>query len=122
MGPTGPEIKIDGAAFHRRVRKATPTERALYAHDLQAGLIGIGPFTGPQARFLAQCSFGYQNTVNKLAPHELERLRRGWVKLAELHNTMTDGDVLRLVKRIGADRVLRAIDMLTAPPQMIAAE
>ena len=121
MATSTPEIKIDGESFNRRVLKATPTERALYAHDLEVGLINIYPHTRHQARDLTQCSAGYQSTVHKLTDRELERLRRGWTSLAALHTSTTDGDVLRLVRKIGPDRVLRAIDLITAP-QMAAAE
>ena len=59
--------------------------------------------------------------VTRLSDHERDRLRRRWTTLTELHARVCDGAVLRLVKRIGPDRVLRALDIVTAP-QAIAAE
>jgi hypothetical protein len=57
----------------------------------------------------------------RLTDYEAGRVRRGFVTLAELHTTMCDGDVIRLVEKVGPDRVLHAIDMMTAPT-LVAAE
>ena len=63
----------------------------------------------------------YQYQVSRLSDHERHRLRCRWTTLTELHAKVCDGAVLRLVNRIGPDRVMRALDIVTAP-QAVAAE
>jgi hypothetical protein len=121
MASVAVEVKITGAELNRRVDKSTPTERALLAHDLVTGRIEVAQFTTHQARLLAKCSQPYQYQVMRLSDHERHRLRCRWTTLAELHSKVCDGAVLRLVRKIGPDRVLRALDIVTAP-QAVAAE
>ena len=121
MASVAVEVKLTGAEFQRRVNKSTPTEKALLAYDLASGRIELSQFTSHQAKGLATCSQAYQYQVSRLTDHERDRLRRRWTTLAELHGKVCDGAVLRLVKRIGPDRVLRALDIVTAP-QAVAAE
>jgi hypothetical protein len=121
LASVAPEVKITGAELLHRVDKSTPTERALLAHDLASGRIEVAHFTTHQAKVLARCSQAYQYQVSRLSDHERHRLRCRRTTLGELHAKVCDGAVLRLVKRIGPDRVMRALDIVTAP-QAVAAE
>lgn len=122
MASVAVEVKLSGAEFTRRVDKSTPTERALLAHDLASGRIELSHFTSHQARALAKCSQAYQYNVSRLSDHERHRLRCRWTTLGELHAKVCDGAVLRLVRKIGPDRVMRALDIMTTPQSAVAAE
>ncbi|MCK1447752.1 hypothetical protein IVB34_34440 [Bradyrhizobium sp. 2] len=110
--------QYDGRQLCRRLRKLSPAERALLAHDLEQG--SISNLTGPQCAALAQVSLSYLNSVRRASAEERERLALGCVSLSCLHNqyrhrTATDADVERIVVKIGPDRVMRALDAITRP-------
>ena len=131
VGKTAPgPMVIDGKAFTRLVREATPTARAFYAFDLQVGNRVLSPMTSTQARLVSGCSQGYQATVLGLSDHERQLVLQNQASLAHFHTRIdSDDEVIRAVLKFGPDRILsvigpdqitRALDIMTAPA--IAAE
>jgi hypothetical protein len=69
----------------------------------------------------------YLNTIRKASDDERKRLACGRLSLSSLHNAhrrrpVSDADVEAMVKKIGPDRIWRALDRLTSPMRFEAAE
>jgi hypothetical protein len=81
-----------------------------------------GPARWPasQAAAVVGISRSYVSTARHASAEDRLALKRGWLTLSWLHNKrqkrMTDAAVERAVVRLGPDRVLRALDRLTASP------
>jgi hypothetical protein len=121
MEVIGNVLRVNGRELARRLKTTTATRRALLAADLSAGRIELHHLTRKQARAIAGCSYGYQNTVEKLDPHQRERVRNGWASLAEFHNRQkTDDQIDRFIKKVGPDRVFARYEWLTAPVAIAA--
>ena len=105
-----------------RARSPSPTQLALLAHALSTGMTRVERFTSKQARLLTGASFGYTNTVAHLSDRERDALRGGFLSLSECHNRPpTDAAVDRIVAKLGAERVLDALDRLTRPAAKVPA-
>jgi hypothetical protein len=116
---------IDGRQLSRRLKNLSPAKRALLALDLERG--GLHHSTRPQSAKLAQVSRSYIATVSRASDEERKRLANGCTSLSSIHNQyrrrpVTDADVERIVKKIGVSRVFAALDKLTAPQHLEAAE
>jgi hypothetical protein len=95
-----PAVKeISGRLLARRLRKGDidPAHRARLALDLQAGKVRICDLTSKQARQLAGTTVA-----------ELAAMRRA-------ARMPSDTRIDRFIAKAGTDRVLQAIDRMTAP-------
>ena len=115
--PTAPSI--DGRQLSRRLKKLSPEKRALLAHDLERGA-RLENLTRAQAAAMTKVAPSYIATVDRASAEERKQLGYGWLTLSWLHNAhrrrpVTDADVERIVKKIGADRIMRALDKITSP-------
>ena len=114
------KIKTNG---HGRLyeRKPAPTlsteRRAMAALEL---VEGPARWPARQAAALVGISATYLSTARHASAEERQALERGWLTLSWIHNKRrrapTDAAVERAVKRLGPDRVLRALDRMTASP------
>ena len=108
-----------GRDLDRMVRAANPTKRALLAADIEAGKVIIEKPTARQARVLAGANAPYTNAARKLSPTERAACRIGRLNLAEKareRRPITDAKLDSLINRIGADRMMAALDRYTRPP------
>lgn len=84
--PLAAPVYITGRQLDRRIRHATAAELAAIADDLRSGHLVVTNLTGKQAdRAVRFASFGF------------------------------DRDADRAIDRLGAERMLAALDRLTAP-------
>ena len=95
---------INGRKLSRR-KKITPTHRALLAYELQTGALSVHHFTRKQALALTKASLGYATTVGRATAKERTKITRGVLSISND----------RLVAPLGAERVLAAVDRITAP-------
>jgi len=114
--------KIEGRKLSRRRKRISPSHKALLALDLMSGTVSVSRFTGAQARVLAGASYGYVATAAKLTP-EQRRLVECGLSLSAFHNRHqpTDAALDDYIIKVGADRVMEALDRYTQP-QLFAAE
>ncbi|MGY3125004.1 hypothetical protein ACVWXQ_008941 [Bradyrhizobium sp. S3.14.4] len=123
-GATAPTAhQYDGRKLSR-LRNLSAEKRALLAFDLQHGA-RLYNLTRAQAAAVAKVAPSYIGTVATASDEERQRLAYGWTSLSAIHNRhrrpATDADIERIVKKIGPDRVMRALDRITAP-ELAAAE
>jgi hypothetical protein len=124
QGPVTPVRLISGRKLHRR-GKNSPSHRALLAVDLVSGTVQVSRFTRAQARVLTGASYGYVNTAAKLNPEQRQKVERGQLSLAAFHNKRqpSDAALLQYIEKVGADRVMAALDRYTEPQfPLVAAE
>jgi hypothetical protein len=100
----------------RPPRCGSATDRALAAY----ALIGktIGPVNQRQAAILAGASLSYVVAICVMTPAERAAVREGRLRLTDYvdqrwHSAANAED---LVAKLGPDRVLAALDRMTAPP------
>ena len=96
-------------------RMSTATQRAIRAFKLTLGIVTA---TRREAIRAAGASFGYVNTFTNATDIERDRVRSGTLSLSRLHNSkhgISDREVDRLVARVGADKILAALDRYTSP-------
>jgi hypothetical protein len=114
-----PVRMLTGRRFNYLIRRGAPRDRALIARDLEQGTLQIFGLTRAQAVALAKISSGYITTVNRLSNAERLQLARGELELSPLHkrrrDLSTDAQIDRLIARLGSERVMAALDRLTAP-------
>jgi hypothetical protein len=125
QAPAGKAVKdINGRKLSRRLKRGliSPTFRALLARDLETGAVRLHNLTRRQACRIMQVSVGYVTTVARTDPENRKKLEVGQVSLAALHTTPTDRQLDRLNARVGADRVMAALDRYTRPQFKFAAE
>jgi hypothetical protein len=107
---------ISGRWFSRHRKDFSPTELALLAHDIEMGKKMWADHTRAQALALTKASAGYTASVAKLTPGERKQVEQGQLLLSKLHNKqMSDTALDRFIARVGADRVMAAIDRYTQP-------
>jgi hypothetical protein len=114
---TAPVKDVSGRQLARRLKRGLSAAfRALLAHEMQAGAVCIHHLSRRQAVALTSASWGYVSTIAKMTPDEREQLGDGRLSLSAVHNRApTDADVDRIVAKLGAERVLAALDRATAP-------
>lgn len=119
-----PVRDISGRKLRARLRKGlNPTHRALLAHELETGTVRLYPLPRRQACMLTGASVGYVATLSRLTSLDRELVKRGLLSLSALHNKPpTDADIDRLVAKLGADRIMAALDRWTRPQFRFAAE
>lgn len=119
---------ISGRELGRMLRRSSPSQRAVIADDLRTGRLEVGPLTERQARWQTGASHGYVHIVSKLTDPERTAVADGSRKLSEFAGRRcepTDAEVGRFVQRVGTVRLVRiigantlmaAIECHTAPP------
>jgi hypothetical protein len=115
---------IVGRRLTRRLKGITPDLRALLAHEMVAGEAVLHRLTQAQAAVLVHVSLPYVSTVSRASPEQREDIRRRRLSLSALYHKRrqpTDAKLDRLIARYGADRIMAALDRVTAP-QRVAAE
>jgi hypothetical protein len=116
---------ISGRKLSRRRKGFSASLRALLALDIEAGKVRVVNHTRKQARALTGASVGYTNTAAKLPPDQRQKVERGQVSLAAFHNKRqpSDAALIDYIEKVGADRVLAALDKYTEPQlPLVAAE
>jgi hypothetical protein len=122
------ECRLTGRQLARQIKASTPTQLALLADDLSTGRMEVKRHTARQARLLTGCSFGYQNTVAHLEPHERQRVRCGFAKLSDFHNNKkpTERQIEHFLNRADFDLAYKVFERMlehrTRPAPAIAAE
>jgi hypothetical protein len=120
---TTPAVKkINGKKLSRRLKSLSPTFLALLANELMSGTAVVSHLTFEQAKAVTGASTGYLTTVRRLTPEQLEQVKREPASLSPFHNKreMTDAEIERRIVKMGIEKVLAAIDRLTAPPVLVA--
>lgn len=113
---------INGRKLSRRLKKGlSPAFRALLAHELETGAV-LHDLTRRQACKLLQVSPSYVATLAKIDPEQRAMIARGQLSLSAIHNKLTDTDIDRIVAKLGAERIMAAIDRYTQPQFKFAAE
>lgn len=100
------------------VQASTPTKRALLAADIEAGRVIIERPTARQARVLARANFPYASAARRLSPMERVAARIGRLNLAAKareRRPISDAKLDKLISEIGDERMMAALDRLTAP-------
>jgi hypothetical protein len=118
------EASLSGRQLAYSLRRRSPAQRAILAHQLESGDIVVRGFTRGQAAKLARTSLGYVATINRASEADRERLRLGVVELSHLRNRrdVTDAQVDNFIRRAGAQKVLEGLDRFTRPRFSVAAE
>jgi hypothetical protein len=110
---------ISGRRLNRLVRYASARDRALLALELEQGEVHLLSPTRAQVAALTHASLGYIGTVSRLTADERIQLARGQSSLSRLHNShryiATDAAIDRIVAKLGAERIMAALDRATAP-------
>jgi hypothetical protein len=110
---------ITGRRLSRLIKQASAADRALLAHKLEQGEVLLVRPTRAQATMLAHASPSYVGTIGRLTADERLQLARGELSLSRLHNNhryvATDTAIDRIVAKLGAERVMAALDRMTAP-------
>ena len=99
--PQTPEF-VDGVKLHRQVVKLVPRHRALIALDLESGSLRLASLTRRQAAAIAKVSLSTVARERHPQPPP------------------TDAAIERVIKRLGCDRVMAALDRLTTPTMQAA--
>lgn len=125
--PAGQDPKIrliDGKRLSRKLATGaiSPSHRALLASELTSGQAAMSHFTGAQAAVVMDVAASYVATAKTLTPEQLEDVKRGRVSLSSFHHnkSVSDARIERFITKAGADRVLSALDKLTAPFRVAA--
>ena len=114
---------MSGRDLDREVRAADPAKRALLAADIEAGRVIVERPTARQARQLTQASTSYQYAARRLSPMERTAARVGRLNLAAKareRRPFPDTKIDKLVKDIGPERFMTALDRLTRPTAIAA--
>ena len=116
-GGQGPAIKLSGKRLARWLRAGVidPDFAARLAYRLQVGTVVVGDFTDKQSRLLTGAS-----RAELAAVRRKHRQANGNGKRVLYRRYPTDSDIDAVVAKIGADRVMKALDRYTQP-QMFAA-
>jgi hypothetical protein len=117
---------ISGIRLAKRVADLNPTHCALLAHELESGGVQLRLLTRTQALSLTKASNGYVTTVARLTPQQRVRVENGWLALASVHQqrrTPSNPEIIdRIVVELGVESVMSALDRLTQPVPLVAAE
>jgi hypothetical protein len=114
---------IVGRRLARRLRSISPDYRALLAHELVAGDVVVHRLSQTQAAALVRVSQPYVSAVSRASPEEREQIKRHRLSLSALHNKRrkpSDDKLDRFIRRYGADRIMAALDRMTAPQRRAA--
>jgi hypothetical protein len=115
--------KVLGQKLSRKLKAISPSHRALLTHGLMNGEVELSHITFKQAKVVTEVSVGYANTAGKLTAEQREQVEHG-LSLSGFHNSkqpVTEAMIDKFIARAGAERVLNALDKLTAPV-LVAAE
>jgi hypothetical protein len=116
-----PANVVTGWKLNQLLHSLDAGGKAMLAADLAAGRLVIANPTLEQARGLTGASRGYTHTAATLSPTQRQAVRRGHIKLVDIHlrhRSLSDAGSDRLVRRLGPDRLWSAIDRLTSPPSI----
>jgi hypothetical protein len=116
-----------GRDFARKLREASPANRAIQALALVDGFTIVTNHTYAQAARLAETSVDSISIVAHATPVEIEYLKRGWLSLRDVRwahanrpNRPTAADIEAFIDRVGPDAVWNVFDRLTAPANLAA--
>lgn len=119
---------INGRKLHRRLKQGVSGAHcALLALDLERGVVCLHHLPRRAAARLTGANQRDVAALRRASAEELARVRRNQLDLAELRarqtaRAPTDVEVDDQVRKLGTDRVLAALDRLTQPPMLVAAE
>jgi hypothetical protein len=113
-------VNIDARTLRKLRKRLNASERALFAANLATGdacLENIPPALGAK---LLGVSVGYVHTMRRATNQERLAVVCGAATISALHNRHRhqppdDAAVERTVTKLGPDRVMRALERLTAP-------
>jgi hypothetical protein len=121
-------VSATSAAIARRLAQHQQDVRALLALSLVSGA-PIAPMSCRRAALMANASRYRIASAALATPGEIESLLAGRLRLRDVRRAhslkamMTDSEIDALIDRIGADRLLEALDRVTTPASLaIAAE
>ena len=117
-------VNIDARLLRKFKQKLNISERALFAANLATGdacLKNIPPTLGAK---LFGVSIGYVHTMRRATNQEALAVICGATTISALHNRRLkqapdDAAIERLVVKLGPDRILRALERLTAPEAVV---
>jgi hypothetical protein len=115
--PNGFKIII-GRRLARRLKDISADFKALLGHEMVTGEVVLRQLTQAQASALLSVSRPYISAVNQASPEERELIKRKRLSISTLyskHRAPTDTALDKLVMKIGADRVMAALDRATNP-------
>ena len=108
---------IDGRTLDWRLRRSSPSQKAIIADDLRTGRLELAPLTARQAKRGVGASAGYMNIANRLSDLERLAVRGGSRKpsaFTDKRREPTPAYFDRLMKRYPT-QVMAALDRWTAP-------
>jgi hypothetical protein len=123
-------LSDNGNAAARQSRRRRPTSRLSIERRaiLAAGVVERSKLSAQKVGDLFCVNERYISAVRRLSEADRSRLLRGEITLSDLCNgprkPPSDEKIDRIVAKLGAERVLAAIDRLTQPsrPFAVAAE
>jgi hypothetical protein len=115
---------VNGRKLSRK-RELNPTHRALLAFELECGALWLHHLSRRQAQRLTGANQRDVTSLRRASAEQREQVKKGLLALAELTPRApvvpTDADVDRVVRQLGAERVMQSLDRLTQPT-LVAAE
>jgi hypothetical protein len=117
---------INGRKLFRRLKQGlNPRHCALLALELEQGTAILHHLTPRQAQKVTRANQRDVAALRRATAEESAQVKLGLLSLAELRNRTarapTDATVDRTITKLGADRVLQALDRITQPT-LVAAE
>jgi hypothetical protein len=119
--------EIVGRRLAKRLAQGriSPTHAALLALELECGALWLHHLGRRQAQRLTGANLRHVTSLRRASAEQREQVKKGLLPLAELTprapGVPTDADVDRVVRELGADRVMAALDRITRP-SLVAAE
>jgi hypothetical protein len=120
--PTFKHIYGDKLARALKAGKLSASYRALLAHDLATGAVAIR-LSRKQAIALTHANATYVSAIAGMSESERAALRRGQLSLLARVNRRrrpSDAQVFGIVRKLGASRVMNALDQITQPTAVAA--
>ena len=118
-GQERPAVRVvTGRALARLIRKGNPTSRAMLAADWVAGRLIVEKPTIGQASTWTRASRPYTYAARRLTAQGRNAVRAGRLKLTDVVRNgrpLNDDKLVALVKELGPDRVMSALDRITTP-------
>jgi hypothetical protein len=123
--PTSIPTIVHGRHLALGLHRLSASQRALLAFELTTGAVTLCGLTRKQAARIAGANTDYVSRVAHISDSEREQLRGGGLRLSKTHprqpRELSDAEIDHLVRTVGPDRVMAAIDRLTAPEFQFAA-
>jgi hypothetical protein len=116
-------VKLAGKLFSRDLLRMPAARRALWAHEAEIGELTISYLSRSQSSRIFKVSHGYIDTIANLSSAQRAQVWASPGLLAQLHRrerNLADSDIDKLVARVGADRLMSALDRATTPSPIAA--